>query len=367
MWQRGVSLAFSLGLGLSMLTTGAPQRPSESAHAAAIGADDLHGVVGIRDASDAELYRALTQGDRSELTVLQRPAARGGPRQAAGRTQPDFDGDGKADIGVFVDTANQFFALLSGPGGVYNDTLGNLGTQSIPVPGDYDGDNRTDRAIYVIPQARYVYVPSSAPNTLVSVPIGTTDSTPVPGDYDGDGRWDPAVYVRSARLYFVVKSTGGTQSLVLGTNVNNDVAVPADYDFDGKTDMGIWNPATGNWFVILTNGGTRQVTIGQAGNIPVPADYDGDGRADVAVWNQFNGQWFIVRANNQVQTYILGGGGHLPIPADYDGDSIADPGVYVGSNGLVFIQRASGGFIQQNMGAGRIPLSKRPSPNVFPY
>ena len=365
MWRRGVSLAFALVVGLSMPATSVPLSPTRSAHAAAVGADDLAGVIGIRDASDAALYRDLTQGHRSEPAVQQRP----GPRQLARQTQPDFDRDGKVDIGVFVDTNNQFFALLSS-GGIYNQILGNLGTQSIPVPGDYDGDNFTDRALYIIPQARYVYVPSSAPNVFVSMPIGAFtmqfDTYPVPGDYDGDGRWDPAIYKQGTRHFFIVKSTGGTQSAVFGGSVN-DIPVPADYDFDNKTDMGVWSPGTGNWFVLLSGGGARQVTIGQEGNIPVPADYDGDARADVAVWSQFTGQWFIVRANNQVQTYTVGGGGHTPIPGDYDGDGIVDPGVYVPSNGLVFIQRASGGFIQTNVGAGRIPLSKRPSPNVFPY
>ena len=366
MWRRGVSLALAVGVGVSTFAMGGPSGSTEAAHAAGAGVDGtaaVHGVVGIHSAEDAELHRLLTQGDWSQPAVRQ-PR----PRQIARQTQPDFDGDGKVDIGVYVESSNQFFALLSN-GGTYNQTLGTGENGRIPVPGDYDGDNRTDRALYISSQARYVWVPSSAPNTLVNVPMGVANATgvyPVPGDYDGDGKWDPGLYRRSNGQFFVAKSTGGTQSVLFSTT-QNDVPVPGDYDLDNKTDMGVWNPFNGSWFVLLSNGGTRQVTIGQQGNIPAPADYDGDGRTDVAVWNQFNGLWFIVRANNQTQTYILGGMAQMPVPGDYDGDGIVDPGTYNPSNGLFFIQKTSGGFLQQNLGSGRIPLSKRPSDSNYPY
>ena len=55
----------------------------------------------------------------------------------------DFDGDGRNDIGVYRD--GTWFIIRSSDGGVTATAFGGL-PQDIPVPGDYDGDGKTDHS-----------------------------------------------------------------------------------------------------------------------------------------------------------------------------------------------------------------------------
>jgi spore coat protein A len=110
------------------------------------------------------------------------------------------------------------------------------------------------------------------------------------GDYDGDGKTDLAVWrQREGRLYVIESSTGADRAQDYGFGT---YLVPGDYDGDGKTDFAWW---TGDdWHVIDSLTGIERVEpLGTAGDIPVPGDYDGDGKTDLAVWRPREGYWYI--------------------------------------------------------------------------
>ncbi len=119
----------------------------------------------------------------------------------------DFDGDGKADIGVYRDGV--WFIVRSSDGGV--TTVGWGGApQDIPVPADYDGDGKTDIAVYR-DGAWFVLRSSDGGVTIVGWG-GAPQDIPVPADYDGDGKTDIAVYRDGA--WFVLRSSDGGVTIV---------------------------------------------------------------------------------------------------------------------------------------------------------
>ena len=101
--------------------------------------------------------------------------------------QGDYNGDGVTDFGGF----NEFDGILGGrcnDEGMWFFRIGDSTTnecfgkgQTIPAPADYDGDNKTDLAVYEYSTGTWYFKDGS---TEVFGDINV--SVPVPADYDGD-------------------------------------------------------------------------------------------------------------------------------------------------------------------------------------
>ncbi|MDQ4123916.1 MAG: VCBS repeat-containing protein [Acidobacteriota bacterium] len=129
----------------------------------------------------------------------------------------DYDGDGVFDLGVQRGTAN------NGPASFYyqGSTQGFFGVQwglsnDFVVPGDYDGDNKTDIAVVRDTGGTLNwYIRSSGgggnqPGTLLSYAWGTSATDLLTqNDYDGDGRTDVAVWRDSNGTFYIRKSSDG--------------------------------------------------------------------------------------------------------------------------------------------------------------
>jgi len=69
-------------------------------------------------------------------------------------------------------------------------------------------------------------------------------------DYDGDGRSDPALYQSASGRWMLEQSSAGPWSMPFGGS--DFQAVSGDVDGDGKTDLIVFQPRTATWFALLS-------------------------------------------------------------------------------------------------------------------
>ena len=166
---------------------------------------------------------------------------------------------------------------------------------------------------------------------------GVQADKPVPGDYDGDGKTDFSVFRPSTGEWYVLQSSDNIWAAVFAWGTPTDVRVPADYDGDGRTDRAVWRPSDGIWYIVRSSDSVNTYfSYGTNGDKPAAADYDGDGRADLAVWRPSEQKFYWISSatgNGSAYTMIQGGG--EPVSADYDGDGRADLAVRNGANWVI--------------------------------
>jgi RHS repeat-associated protein len=225
-----------------------------------------------------------------------------------------------------------------------------------PVPADYDGDGRVDRAVLRDSTGLWALHRSSGGDSFLTLGVG--GDKPVAADYDGDGKADVAVWRPSNGTWYIHPSGGGTD-IAITYGANGDIPVVGDYDGDGKADIAVWRPSNGVWYIHPSGGGADiAITYGANGDTPVVADYDGDGKADIALWRPSNGVWYIHPSGGGADTATTyGTNGDVPVARDYDGDRKADIGIYRPGAGL-WVHQSSGGDVWTTYGglANDVPV-----------
>jgi Bacterial Ig-like domain (group 3) len=278
----------------------------------------------------------------------------------------DFDGDGKTDLAVYDQTLSQFTITLSG-GGSKSPQFGNGAHTNIPVAGDFDGDGKTDTAIYDQTVSQFFILKSGGGALTPQFGNPAHTNIPVAGDFDGDGKADLAIYDQSASQFFILLSGGGAKTPQFGNPAHVNVPVVGDFDLDGKADIGIYDQSGAQFFILLSGGGASTPTIGNSAhvNVPVAGDYDGDGKTDMGLYDQTAGQFTILLTGGGLMTPKLGNVAHVNIPllGDYDRDGKTDVGVYDQTAAQFSIMFSGGGSESPMLGSVAHP--NVPVPSVY--
>ena len=240
----------------------------------------------------------------------------------------DFDGDLRSDIAVWrggtVSSPQSYFYIFYSQINVVSVIpWGTIGDNP-NIRQDFDGDFRADLAVTRKQGGKLVwYIWLSATNKYYIEQFGNDTDRPIRGDYDGDFHSDLAVYRPNsdvpANTFYVFKTTNSALSTVTLGNSDTDKVVPGDYDGDNKTDYAVWRTTNGVWSWISGAGGNtvNSNLLGMPGDLPVPGDYNDNNRTDFAVFRPSTGEFFVqITSGFEMINYVRWGNSTMKIPAN---------------------------------------------------
>ena len=287
----------------------------------------------------------------------------------------DFDGDGKTDIALYREGSRSPDAAPQPSYWYYlNPLTGNNGvihwgqTFDVPAPADYDGDGKTDTAVY-----RWWNFETGDTNEWWVRKSGTGTHTVLvyePGYHKYSRNYFGTSAAETGQVYFVdtiqtpgedcfigIYFIGDINGNVIRKTISNTcnvvpVPAPGDYNNDGYSEIAVFENQTFKVWFAPYNSGYTTPAMTQTLNIdaPAPGDYDGDGKTDFAGTKSQNGRlvWRIkLSSTGSLGEVDFGFADDVPVPGDYDGDGATDLAVFRRSDASWWISFTTTGALER--------------------
>ncbi|HWA98246.1 MAG TPA: VCBS repeat-containing protein [Pirellulales bacterium] len=239
----------------------------------------------------------------------------------------DFNGDGLAELGIFVD--GQWFLDMNG-NGRWDDRdlwvhLGSAG--DLPVTGDWDGDGKADIGVFGLAWANDDRALEAEPG----LPDAANSPRPAARNPVSVARRD--LTARTMRLTARGASQVDGLDHVFAFGSADDVPVVGDWNGDGIDQVGVFR--RGRWVLDLNgdgrfDGADASFEFGVEHDVPVVADWNNDGITEVGtyrdgVWRLDNGDRVLDRRDTKLE---FGTAGDLPVTGHFADDGRLHLGLF---------------------------------------
>jgi len=239
----------------------------------------------------------------------------------------DFNGDGIDEVAVYVD--GHWFLDLDGDGiWTEEDLWAQLGDElDQPVAGDWDGDGKADIGIFGpswVGDPKAIAAEPGLPNAGNPVDGHLKNMPPKPEDVVGH-----RTLKRTARS----ELRADVIDHVFRYGKVGDQGVAGDFNGDGVAGIGVFRD--GVWTLDVDGDGRwtdadARIEFGEPGDVAVVGDFNGDGIDNLGVYR--NGIWMLDTNGNcrldDGETFSLGTADDKPVAGDFDGDGIDEVALY---------------------------------------